>query len=67
MVYLFCFKYFDLYIRVILTNVFRAIVNRKILMDALKVMVNNLFKESFYGKRKKKTINALFECFFYFL
>ena len=37
-----------------LTNVFRAIVNRKILMDALKVMVNNLFKESFYGKRKKK-------------
>ena len=35
-------------------------------MDALKVMVNNLFKERFYGKRKK-TINALFECFFYFL
>ena len=66
MVYLFCFKYFDLYIRVMLTNVFRAIVNRKILMDALKVMVNNLFKESFYGKRKKK-INALFECFCYFL
>ena len=50
-----------------LTNFFRAIVNRKILMDTLKVMVNNLFKESFYGKRKKKTINALFECFFYFL
>ena len=53
MVYLFCFKYFDLYIGVMLTNVFRAIVNRKILMDALKVMVNNLFKESFYEKRKK--------------
>ena len=39
-----------------LTNVFRAIVNRKILMDALKVMVNNLFKESFYRKRKKKQL-----------
>ena len=42
-----------------LTNVFRAIVNRKILMDALKVMVNNLFKESFYGKRKKKLMLCL--------
>ena len=36
-----------------LTNVFRTIFNSKILMDTLKVMVNNLFKESFYGKRKK--------------
>ena len=27
-------------------------------MDALKVMVNHLFKESFYEKRKKK-INVL--------
>ena len=42
-----------------LTNVFRAIVNRKILMDTLKVMVNNLFKESFYGKRKKKLMLCL--------
>jgi len=29
------------------------------LTDALKVMVNNLFKEIFYGKRKEKTINIL--------
>ena len=28
------------------------------LTDALRVMVNNPFKESFYGK-KKKTINIL--------
>ena len=27
-------------------------------MDAFRVMINNLFKESFYGKRKKK-INIL--------
>ena len=32
-------------------------------MDALKAIVNNLFKESFYGKRKKKTINV-FTAFF---
>ena len=30
------------------------------LIDALKAIVNNLFKESFYEKRKKKkTINVL--------
>ena len=30
------------------------------LTDVLKVMVNYLFKESFYGRRKeKKTINIL--------
>ena len=28
-------------------------------MDALRTMVNNTFKESFYGKRKKKAINVL--------
>ena len=28
-------------------------------MDVLKAMVNNPFKESFYGNRKKKTINIL--------
>jgi len=28
-------------------------------MDAFRAMVNNLFKESFYEKRKKKTINIL--------
>ena len=31
----------------------------EILMDALRVIVNNLFKENFYGKRKKKVINVL--------
>ena len=29
------------------------------LTDALKVIVNNPFKENFYGKRKKKVINVL--------
>ena len=29
------------------------------LTDALRAMINNSFKESFYGKRKKKTINVL--------
>ena len=46
-----------------LTNVFRAIVNRKILMDAFKIMVNNLFKESFYGKIKKKQLMLCLSAF----
>ena len=29
------------------------IIIRKMLTDALRVMVNNSFKKSFYGKRKK--------------
>ena len=29
------------------------------LMSALRALVKNLVKESFYGKRKKKTINIL--------
>ena len=29
------------------------------LTSALRVLVNNRVKESFYGKRKKKTINNL--------
>ena len=28
-------------------------------MDTHNVMINNSFKESFYEKRKKKTINVL--------
>ena len=32
---------------------------RIMLTSALRVLVNNLVKESFYGKRKKKTINVL--------
>ena len=35
------------------------------LLDVFKVMVNNLFKESFYRKKKKKVINVL--TFFLFL
>ena len=35
-------------------------------MNDLKVMVNNLFKKSFYGKRKKKVINILTDFFFFF-
>ena len=31
----------------------------EMLMDALRVIVNNPFKENFYGKRKKKVINVL--------
>ena len=37
------------------------------LMNDLKVMVNNLFKKSFYGKRKKKVINILTDFFFFFI
>ena len=29
------------------------------LTNTLRIMINNLFKGSFYGKRKKKTINIL--------
>ena len=28
-------------------------------MDVLRAIINNLFKESFYKKRKEKTINVL--------
>ena len=31
----------------------------KMLMNALRALVNNPFKESFYGKRKKKVIKIL--------
>ena len=36
------------------------------LTNGLKVMVNNLFKENFYGKRKKRVINILID-FYIFL
>ena len=29
------------------------------LTNALRALINNSFKESFYGKRKKKVINVL--------
>ena len=34
--------------------IFAIFIRRKMLMDAHRVMVNDLFKESFFGKRKKK-------------
>ena len=37
----------------------QLIPSREMLTNALRVLVNNLFKERFYGKRKKKTINVL--------
>ena len=36
------------------------------LTSALRVLVNNLVKESFYGKRKKKTINILTVFFIFY-
>ena len=36
------------------TGVPMPIVNKLILTNALRIMVNNLFKESFYGKMEKK-------------
>ena len=35
------------------------LIIREILTSALRVLVNNPFKESFYGKWKKKVINIL--------
>ena len=32
---------------------------REMLMNALRALVNNQFKKSFYRERKKKTINIL--------
>ena len=34
----------------------KKLYTKKMLINALKAMVNNSFKESFYGKRKKKLI-----------
>ena len=33
-------------------------------MNALRALVNNLFKESFYGKRKKKKVINILTAFF---
>ena len=33
------------------------------LTNALRVLINNLFEENFYGKRKKKTIYILIAFF----
>ena len=37
----------------------------EILTNALKVLVNNSFKKSFYGEKKKKKLNV-FDRFFHF-
>ena len=34
----------------------KTINNREMLTDALRVLVNNPFKENFYGKRKKNQL-----------
>ena len=44
--YITYFIFLSLYLNII-------IIIREMLTDALRVMVNNPFKESFYGKRKK--------------
>jgi len=36
------------------------------LTNTLRALVNNLFKESFYEKRKKKTINILTTFFIFY-
>ena len=41
-------------------------VKWEMLMNALRTLVNNPFKESFYEKRKKKVINILIVFFFSF-
>ena len=35
------------------------------LTNAFRALVNNPFKESFYGKRKKKAINVLIDFFIF--
>ena len=35
-------------------------------MSALRTLVKNLIKESFYGKRKKKAINVLTAFFIFY-
>ena len=37
-----------------------------VLPNALKVMVNNQFKENFYEKRKKRAINVLIVFFIFY-
>ena len=38
---------------------YHFIIIREMLIDVLRELINNLFKESFYMKKKKKTINIL--------
>ena len=45
--YITYFIFLSLYLNIII------IIIREMLTDTLRVMVNNPFKESFYGKRKK--------------
>ena len=40
-------------------HVYRVLNKREMLTGALRALVKNPVKESFYGKKKKKTINIL--------
>ena len=39
--------------------VYIKICGREILTNVIRALINNPFKENFYGKRKEKTINVL--------
>ena len=49
-----------------MSDIYLYIYYREILTNVIMALVNNSFKESFYGKRKEKTINIL-TAFFHFL
>ena len=49
-----------------MSDIYLYIYYGKILTNVIRALVNNPFKESFYGKRKEKTINVL-TAFFHFL
>ena len=49
-----------------MSDIYLYIYYREILTNVIRTLVNNPFKESFYEKRKEKTINIL-TAFFHFL
>ena len=42
-----------------MSDIYLYIYYREILTNVIRALVNNPFKENFYGKRKEKTINVL--------
>ena len=42
-----------------MSDIYLYIYYREILTNVIRALINNPFKESFYGKRKEKTINVL--------
>ena len=42
-----------------MSDIYLYIYYREILTNVIMALVNNSFKENFYGKRKEKTINVL--------